>query len=120
MLARRRLLLAGAAGCEFVYDGGEPAEWPDAAAELTGGTVTLTRYSSGIKAQPASLLDDGLGSLEYWAAGRLREGVFRVNAWAMRTKQAPTLPRSLPVGDGAGEPCVHLADANGWQWFYTL
>lgn len=122
LLARRRLLLAGADAIELMGGCGQSEIQPEAAATLSGGMAQMELYhrSASHPRSTGTLLDDGLGSLEYWAAGRYADGVFHVNAWAMRTRQQPNLAKSLPVGEGAGQPGIHLVDANGEQWFYIL
>lgn len=122
LLARRRLCVAGAESYEFCGPAGLPEGQPEAEASLAGDTVHLQLYrrSACRPGRPGTLLDDGLGSLEYWAAGRFSEGVFQRKSWAMRTRQQPTLPVSLSIGEGEGHPCIHLVDACGEEWFYTL
>ena len=122
MLARRRLLLAGAQTIEFMGSCGQSDIQPEVAATFNGGMADLELYhrSASHPKSAGTLLDDGLGSLEYWAAGRYEEGVFAVSSWAMRTRQQPNLAKQLPVRDGFGKPCIHLVDAIGEQWFYLI
>ncbi len=122
LLARRRLLLAGAQNIELLGSCGQSDIQPEAAASLADGMAFLELYhrSASHPKSAGTLLEDGLGSLEYWAAGRYADGVFTVNSWAMRTRQQPNLAKQLPVGDGFGKPCIHLVDASGEQWFYII
>jgi DNA modification methylase len=122
LLARRRLLLADAKGFEFTALGNTAEKPPSAAASIVGNVIQLNAYSlmDELPGQRSTLLDDGLGSLEYWAAGRLLDSTFHANAWAMRTRQNPTLPQALPIGEGAGEPCIQLVDACGEQWLFVI
>jgi hypothetical protein len=122
LLARRRLLLAGAQNFELFGSCGQTDIQPEAAATLADGMAFLELYhrSASHPKSTGTLLEDGLGSLEYWAAGRYADGVFTVNSWAMRTRQQPNLAKQLPVGDGFGKPCIHLVDASGEQWFYLI
>jgi hypothetical protein len=120
LLARRRLLLSGAGGYEFECSGETHEREPLVEAEISGNSVRLHAYKlPGSPPVPqGTLLKDGLGSLEYWAAGRFMDGVFRMNNWAMRTRERPILSQALEVGDGEGKPCIHLVDAGGEEWFF--
>lgn len=122
LLARRRLLLTGAIGYEFSRGICPPEREPAIDVSLDGNNAKLSSYRlPGSPPVPqGTLLKDGLGSLEYRAAGRLLEGVFRVNEWAMRTREKPLLPREQEIGGGEGEACVHLVDAGGEEWFYSF
>lgn len=122
MLARRRLLLAGAQCCTFIGIEDQPDGQPEVTASVKGNAIELGIYhrADSLLDQPGTLLDDGLGALEYWAAGRYTNGVFQAGSWALRTRQAPTLPQTLSIGDGDGQPCIHLVDACGEQWFYLV
>lgn len=122
LLARRRLLLAGARCIELYGSCAQPDIQPEVAAALAGGAAQLELYrrSASHPQSAGTLLDDGLGSLEYWAAGLYEDDVFTVSNWSMRTRQQPNLAKQLSVGDGRGKPCIHLVDASGEQWFYLL
>jgi hypothetical protein len=122
MMARRRLLLAEAEHFLLWSFGSPQDSQPEVSAARTGDAAVLRLFhrTACQQGQPSSLLEDGLGSLEYWAAGWYADGAFSMKSWAMRTRQQPTLPQSLPLGQGDGQPCIQLVDACGDQWFYLL
>ena len=58
--------------------------------------------------------------VDYWAVGRLVNDTFYVHDVQMRTYQQPVLDGSMAIEPGEGQPCVHIADVLGGQYYFTL
>ena len=78
-------------------------------------TVFLKDFGSP-QAQESGL--SGLDTVDRWAAGFLREGVFHCCASSARSRKSPSLAPSLEMPVYAGEPCVQITDTWGNRRFF--
>ena len=78
-------------------------------------TVFLKDFGSP-QAQESGL--SGLDTVDRWAAGFLREGVFHCFASSARSRRSPSLAPSLEMPVYAGEPCVQITDTWGNRRFF--
>jgi DNA modification methylase len=135
IVSRKRLLQVSRqpsdAGCIFISDPAmKPMEY-----DPSGGTrLKMTRHSDDetelhLMDYPCRRLPgipDFMDYIDYWSAGRMRNGIYVPEQYSFRTQKSPKLASMLTIPDGSGETgkpvsdggiAVHIIDVYGKQSF---
>lgn len=90
----------------------------DAAFDPATGMVLLTGVEASHPAFPAG--GQAMDSLESWAAGRLRDGVFEAAHAFHRSHRHPELPPMCLLPPGPGQATISTVDAAGRRRVYCM